>query len=52
MITRSEHIDELHAELRGCLDPSERAEIAAELEAAMATLDQQDRAADAERPPG
>jgi hypothetical protein len=32
MITLQDHIDELRAELRGCLDRRERAEIAAELE--------------------
>ena len=52
MITPQEHIDELHAELRGCLDPSERAEIAAELDAAIAALKEQDGAGDADRPPG
>jgi hypothetical protein len=29
MITLQDHIDELRAELRGCLDRSERAQIAA-----------------------
>jgi hypothetical protein len=52
MITLQDHIDELRAELRGCLDCSERAEIAAELEAAIAALRDQDRAAEANRPPG
>jgi hypothetical protein len=42
MISLSEHTDELRAELRGCLDPRERAEIAAELEAAIAALKQKD----------
>ena len=52
MITLSEHIDELRAELRGCLNRRERVKIAAELEAAIAALEEQDRAADAKRPPG
>jgi hypothetical protein len=38
MILCSEHIDELRAEPRGCLDPWERAQITAELEAAIAAL--------------
>jgi hypothetical protein len=42
MITLAEHIDELRAELRGCLCPRERAEIAAELEAAIAALKKKD----------
>jgi hypothetical protein len=49
MITLAEHIEQLRAELYGCLDPSERAQIAAELETAGTGLDQQD---DADRPPG
>jgi hypothetical protein len=36
MITLRHHIDELRAELRGCLDPEERAQIKAVLEAAIA----------------
>jgi hypothetical protein len=52
MITLSEHIDELRAELRGCLNRRERVKIAAELEASIAALEEQDRAADAKRPPG
>jgi len=52
MLTLQDHIDELHAELRGCLDRRERAEIAAELEAAIAALKAQDGAAEAKRPPG
>jgi hypothetical protein len=52
MISISEHIDELRAELRGCLCPHERVEIAADLEATIATLKDQDRAAEADRPPG
>jgi AMMECR1 domain-containing protein len=51
MITLQDHIDELRAELRGCLNRRERAKIAAELEAAIAALKEQDRAADAKRPP-
>jgi hypothetical protein len=42
MITLQDHIDELRAELRGCLDPDERAEIAAELEAAITALKKED----------
>ena len=52
MITLQDHIDELRAELRGCLNCRERVKIAAELEAAIAALKEQDRAADAKRPPG
>jgi hypothetical protein len=52
MITLQHHIDELRAELRGCLCPCERAEIAAELETAIAALKEQDRAAEAKQPPG
>ena len=52
MIMLSEHIDELRAELRGCLGRRERAQIAAELEAAIAALKERDRAVDAKRPPG
>ncbi len=45
MISLAEHIDELRAELRGCLDPQERNQIAVELEAAIAALkDQEDGA--------
>jgi hypothetical protein len=51
MITLQDHIDELRAELRGCLCPRERAEIAAELEAAIAALQSQDRIGDTPRPP-
>jgi hypothetical protein len=36
MITLQDHIDELRAELRGCLDRRERTKIAAEIEAAIA----------------
>ena len=52
MITLQDHINELRAELRGCMNRRERAKIAAELEAAVAALEQQNRAADANRPPG
>ncbi len=52
MITLQDHIDELRAELRGCLSRRERAKIAAELEAATAALKEQDWAAEAQRPPG
>jgi hypothetical protein len=51
MITLQDHIDELRAELRGCLCPVERAEIAAELEAAIAAVQSQDRTGDTPRPP-
>jgi hypothetical protein len=51
MITLQDHIDELRAELRGCLCPVERTEIAAELEAAIAALQSQDRTGDTPRPP-
>jgi len=52
MITLQDHIDELRAELRGCMNRRERAKIAAELEAAVAVLGGQDRAAESNRPPG
>jgi hypothetical protein len=52
MITLQDHIDELRAELRGCLSRHERAKIAAELEVAIAALNEQDRAVEAKRPPG
>jgi hypothetical protein len=52
MITLQNHIDELRAELRGCLTRRERAKVAAELTAAIAALKEQDRAAEANRPPG
>jgi hypothetical protein len=51
MVTLQDHIDELRAELRGCLDRRERTKIAFELEAAIAALEAQDRAAEAKRPP-
>ena len=52
MITLHEHIDELRAELRGCITRRERAAVEAELEAAIAAQKEQDRAAEANRPPG
>jgi hypothetical protein len=52
MITLQNHIDELRAELRGCLTRLERAKVAAELEAAIAALKEHDRTAEAYRPPG
>ena len=52
MITLQDHIDELRAELRGCLNRRERAKVAAELEVAIAALKEQDRVAQANRPPG
>jgi hypothetical protein len=52
MITLQDHADELRAELRGCLTRGERTKVAAELEAAIAALKEQDRAAKADRPPG
>ena len=52
MITLQNHIDELRAELRGCLTRRERAKVAAELEAAIAALKERDRAGEAYRPPG
>ena len=51
MITLQDHIEELRAELRGCLTRRERAKIAAELTAAIAAFKEQDRAAEANRPP-
>ena len=47
MITLQNHIDELRAELRGCLTRRERAKVAAELEAAITAQKEQDRAAEA-----
>jgi hypothetical protein len=52
MITLQDHIEELRAELRGCLTRRERANVAAELTAAIAALKERDRAAEADRPPG
>jgi hypothetical protein len=51
MITLQDHIDELRAELRGCLDRRERTKIAAEIEAAIAAREAQDGAAEAKQPP-
>jgi hypothetical protein len=42
MITLQDHVDELRAELPGCLCRHERAKIAAELEAAIAALKKED----------
>jgi hypothetical protein len=42
MISLQHDIDELRAELRGCLDPQERAQVAAELESAIAALKKQE----------
>jgi hypothetical protein len=47
MITLQDHIEELRAELRGCLSHRERATIKAELEAAIAALKEHDGAAEA-----
>jgi len=52
MITLQDHIQELRAELRGCLTRRDRARVAADLEAAIVALKEQDRAGDADRPPG
>ena len=51
MIALQDHIDELRAELRGCMNGRERAKIAAELDVAIVALKEQDRAAEANRPP-
>jgi hypothetical protein len=47
MITLQDHIEELRAELRGCLSRRERAAVKAELEAATAALREHDGAAEA-----
>ena len=47
MITLQDHIDELRAELRGCITRRERTAIAAELTAAIAELKERDGAAEA-----
>jgi hypothetical protein len=47
MITLQDHIEELRAELRGCLSRRERAAIEAELTAAIAALKERDGATDA-----
>jgi hypothetical protein len=46
MITLHEHIEELRAELRGCITRRERAAIEAELTAAIAALKERDGAAE------
>jgi hypothetical protein len=46
MITLQDHIEELRAELRGCLTRRERAAVNAELDAAIAALKEHDVAAD------
>jgi hypothetical protein len=51
MITLQDHINELCAELRGCMYRRERVKIAAELEAAVAALKAQDCTAELNRPP-
>jgi hypothetical protein len=52
MITLQDHIEELRAELRGCLDAGERAAIARELEAVLAALETQDGSDSFKHPPG
>ena len=47
MITLQDHIDELRAELRGCITRRERTAVKAELEAAIAALKDHDGAAQA-----
>jgi hypothetical protein len=47
MITLQDHIEELRAELRGCLSRRERATIEAELTAAIAARKEHDGAAEA-----
>ncbi len=47
MITLHDHIEELRAELRGCLTRRERTTVEAELTAAIAAQKEQDRAAKA-----
>jgi len=47
MITLQDHIEELRAELRGCITRRERAAVKAELEAAIAALREHDCAAEA-----
>ena len=46
MITLQDHIEELRAELRGCLSRRERAAIEAELTAAIAAQKEHDGAAE------
>jgi hypothetical protein len=48
MITLQDHIEELRAELRGCLTRRERAKVVAELAAAIATQKEHDGAAEAD----
>jgi len=47
MITLQDHIEELRAELRGCLSRRERAAVKAELEASIAALKEDDGADEA-----
>ena len=47
MIALYDHIQELRAELRGCLTRRERATVRAELAAAIATQAERDRAVEA-----
>jgi AMMECR1 domain-containing protein len=47
MITLHEHIEELRAELRGCITRRERAAVEAELKAAITALKERDGAAEA-----
>jgi len=47
MITLQDHIEELRAELRGCITRRERAAVKAELEAAIAALKEHDDDAEA-----
>jgi hypothetical protein len=47
MITLQDHIEELRAELRGCITRRERAAVKADLDAAIAALKEHDGAAEA-----
>jgi hypothetical protein len=49
MITLQDHIEELRAELRGCLSRRERRAVEAELTAAIAAQKEHDGAAEAHR---
>ena len=49
MITLQDHIEELRAELRGCLTRRERAAVKAELDVAIAALKEHDGAAEHDR---
>ena len=49
MITLHKHIEELRAELRGCITRRERAAIKAELAAAIAAQKEHDGAAEADQ---